>query len=262
MTAAHRGPQAGGCKANCWTFKSLYRRAKKLGADLTYAGAARAFKERGLRSKIPRPETPCDEPRGAHRPPKEGKVGAGGGRQGRARDRIRGREPRAGAQERACDGVVQGRAAGPQAERGARPPDPVRSRGRGISVVKEGDSIDAKRRLAAREGHAGAGKARMFDGGAGRREPTCPRRAQAKAPADRGGRGHSRTRPTTALPSRRCAPSSPRHPTTRSTAPAPCTAGSGGASRRARTSRRRSKSALVPARRGSPPAGRAPSKGG
>ena len=73
MAAAHNGPQAAGCRASCRTFKSPYRRARKPGAGLTYAGAARAFKEMGLRGKIPRPETPCGEPRGAHRPPEEGK---------------------------------------------------------------------------------------------------------------------------------------------------------------------------------------------
>ena len=96
----------------------------------------------------PRPLAASPEERIA-RQRKQG--GAGGERQGRARDRIRGRGPRAGAQERACDGVVQGRAAGPRAERGARPPGPVRSRGRGISAAREGGSGDAKRRLAGRE---------------------------------------------------------------------------------------------------------------
>ena len=59
MVAVHKGPQAVGYNADCWTFKSLYRYAKeKLGADITYAGAVKAFREMGLRSKIPRPEHP------------------------------------------------------------------------------------------------------------------------------------------------------------------------------------------------------------
>ena len=59
MVAVHRGPQAIGCGANYWTYKQPCRYAKeKTGHGLTYAGALRAFKEAGLRSKIPRPEHP------------------------------------------------------------------------------------------------------------------------------------------------------------------------------------------------------------
>ena len=262
MAAAHNGPQAAGCRASCRTFKSPYRRARKPGAGLTYAGAARAFKEMGLRGKIPLPRDPLRRAPRSASPARGRQGGAGGERQGRARDRIRGRGPRAGAQERACDGVVQGRAAGPRAERGARPPGPVRSRGEGS--LPPGRAAPATQSAASRAARGRAGcSARLHDrrrGGPPR--AGMPRRAQAETPAARGGRVPSRTRPATALPSRRCAPSSPRSPTSRSTAPAPCAAGSGGASRRARSSRRRSKSAPAPARRGSPPAGRAPSKGG
>lgn len=41
-------------------------------------------------------------------------------------------------EEKACDDVVQGRTADPQAERRARPPGPVRSLGRGLSVHQGG----------------------------------------------------------------------------------------------------------------------------
>ena len=91
---------------------------------------------------------------------------------------------RLGTAPRQCDNVVQGRAADPQVERGARLPDPVRSRGRGLLIIKEGDSSDTKHYLPAREWTCELfGKARMVDDGAGCREPTCPRRTQAKTPA-------------------------------------------------------------------------------
>ena len=146
-------------------------------------GSRKDPRRMGLRNKIPRSETTCGEPRGAHRLPEEDEEGAGGERQGRAQDRARGRGPHAGAQERACGDAVQGRAADLQAGRGARPPGPGRSRGRGLSVIKR--ATPATRRTTSRPArYVRAVRQCPHDRRrAGCHEPTCPRRTQAKTPA-------------------------------------------------------------------------------
>ena len=84
-------------------------------------------------------------------------------------------------EEKACDDVVQGRTADPQAERRARPPGPVRSLGWGLSVHQGGR---LRRHGALLRGPQGAcelfDKARMIDDGAGYPESKRPKADASK----------------------------------------------------------------------------------
>ena len=101
MVAVHKGPQAVGYRANYRMFKSLYRHAKKkLDLDITHAGAVRPSRRWACatRSNALRPIAASPEERIAagRRRRRSWKRAAR-----RVQNRIRGRWPCAGAQERA-----------------------------------------------------------------------------------------------------------------------------------------------------------------
>ena len=186
MVAVHKGPQAVGYDASYWTFKSLYRYAKeKLGVDLTYAGAVRAFREMGLRNKIPRPEHPLaasPEERIAYQRKTKKELEASG------RDGFKVVFEDEGHVQALKNGHAMTSFKGVQPTRRS---SVGRARltlfvvvGEGFLFIKEGDSGNTENYLAARKRVCELfGKARMIDDGAGCREPTGPRRTQAKTPA-------------------------------------------------------------------------------
>ena len=186
MVAVHKGPQAVGYDASYWTFKSLYLYAKeKLGVDLTYAGAVRAFREMGLRNKIPRPEHPLaasPEERIAYQRKTKKELEASG------RDGFKVVFEDEGHVQALKNGHAMTSFKGVQPTRRS---SVGRARltlfvvvGEGFLFIKEGDSGNTENYLAARKRVCELfGKVHMIDDGAGCREPTAPRRTQAKTPA-------------------------------------------------------------------------------
>ena len=158
-------------KANYWTFKSLYRYAKeKLGVDITYAGAVRAFREMGLRNKIPCSETPAassEERIAFQRKTKELEASGRDASRIVFEDEGHVQAPKNGHAMMSFKGVPL-----------ARRPGARRARltlfvvvGEGFLFIKEGKSGNTKNYLATRERLCKlSGKVHMIDDGAGHHE--------------------------------------------------------------------------------------------
>ena len=197
MVAVHKGPQAVGYKANYWTFKSLYQYAKeKLDVDLTYTGAVRAFREMGLRNKIPRPEHPLaasPEERIAYQRKTKKELEASG------RDGFKIVFEDEGHVQALKNGHAMTSFKGVQPTRRS---SVGRARltlfvvvGEGFLFIKEGDSGNTKNYLAARERVCELfGKVHMIDDGAGYHESN---RSKADASKNAGRLRRTKTLPYT-----------------------------------------------------------------